>query len=171
MLWQSSTEFLLRAQQADLSGQIHITENLLGKADAKLAELAEATSQIFLDSAEPDNEFGIPQEWLQDAPNGDGNNNATTTFALTQNLDKYPFDELNLETPDTLITKAKDCRVAAERAANTALGVINLIPQTIRSAEQWTLLAEDRLFTSNLPQDHSKRIDDNHDLWLSLIHI
>ena len=168
MLWQSSTEFLLRAQQADLSGQIHITENLLGKADAKLAELAEATSQIFLDSAEPDNEFGIPQEWLQDAPNGDGNNNATTTFALTQNLDKYPFDELNLETPDTLITKAKDCRVAAERAANTALGVINLIPQTIRSAEQWTLLAEDRLFTSNLPQDHSKRIDDNHDLWKSI---
>ncbi len=168
MLWQTATELLLRAQQASLNGHSTIASQLIARADRTIVELEKATTEIVPDSEQPDTEFGIPQAWLNELPSGGNVDSKSTTFALQQNLEQYPFGPLNLQRSPALENSAVECRTAAENAMRASISVAGLIPQTIRSAEQQTLIAEDRLFTSDIPAELSQDIAANLNLWKSI---
>lgn len=174
MLWQQSTELLLRTQQAALNEQYALAEKLLGRADAALQQLAQATQQIVSADEQLDREYGIPNLWLNDLPNSVLDNANTspqdtvTTFALQQNIDAYPFADLGLQQASIPLEQMVACRRAAETATQHSMSVAGVIPQTIRSAERKTLATEDRLFTSGQSRNLPDSIEDNHQLWQAI---
>lgn len=154
MLWQQSSEFLLRTQQASLNQQDALAENLLQRANIAINKLEQVTQQIVPTHAQLERETGMPHLWFERLPNfvapgtSSSVNDTVSTFPLQQNIDDYPFTRLGLATSPKLQEAAVNARRMAVSAARNSMSMAGVIPKTLTDAEQQSLIAEDRLFTS-----------------------
>lgn len=174
MLWQQSTEFLLRAQQAALNQQDALADDLHKRASQSIRELEQITSGIVPSKNQLNLGTGMPQLWFENLPNyslaSDSTESTKTvsTSVLQQNIESYPFAKLGLSQSSDLQTATIAARKTAETAARNSMSIAGVIPQTIRNAEEQSLLAEDRLFTSGDPTKLGNSINANQTLWQSI---
>jgi len=181
MLWQTSTEYLLRVQKAVLEGQGSSVHALLKRADESLEKLESVTQQIVPDDADVNLEFGMPRVWFRDFPNSSqfnqwfpkkapfaNNSEATIGFALQQNLADYDFTELDVRTSAEMQEKALTVRQQSETAVSATISLTDIIPKTILSAELQCLQTEDHLFTNNVAPVVEENLAKNQSLMRSI---
>ncbi|MEQ9410585.1 MAG: hypothetical protein RIK87_22810 [Fuerstiella sp.] len=159
LLWQSSTEYLTRAQAALISGNETAAENLAQRAETRLRLLETAIRTVIPDPTELNAERGLPRPWFLDLPEPERLNDVWETAeavsggpdvpaedVLRQNLATYPFQQLGLATSDQRHAAAIERRKQAEDAIARAFGVSIVLRQTITNADAALLQAEDQLF-------------------------
>lgn len=174
MLWQQSTEFLLRAQQAVLNQQKELAVDLHKRAGKSIRDLELITQQIVPSPSQLDLEDGMPQLWFENLPHYVAPGNSSTdvktvsTFPLQQNIDAYPFAKFGLPKSSDLQTAAIAARTTAEMAARNSMSVAGVLPRTISFAEQQSLLVEDRLFTSGDLGNLQSSVTASQALWQSI---
>lgn len=174
LMWQQSTEFLLRAQQAALNQQNALADNLHKRAAASIRELENITSQIVPSKNQLNLETGMPQLWFQNLPNwtppGQSAEGLKTisTYALQQNIATYSFAKFGLSPSSELQTATIAAREIAETAARNSMSVVGMLSETISNAEQQSLLTEDRLFTSGDTAKLEDSMNSNRALWQSI---
>ncbi|MEP3478779.1 MAG: hypothetical protein ABJZ55_06000 [Fuerstiella sp.] len=174
MLWQQSTEFLLRAQQAALNQQDALADDLHQRASKSLSSLQQITSQIVPSKDQLNSGTGMPPLWFKNLPNaipsGDSTEGLMTvsTFALQRNIASYPFAKLGLSQASEIQMATIAARKNTETASRNSMSVAGVIPQTIHRAEQQSLLTEDRLFTSGDLEKLQRTVNANQALWQAI---
>ncbi len=146
LLWESSTEFLLRAANTLLDGNLKLAENLQKRATKRLSELNNITAKIVLQPSEGQTlgeKTYIHTAWqvnFDDEPNRPWEVLETnlTTFA-----DKGFLED---KTRQSLSEQLTADRRLAEQAVSQLSSLSSLLRPTIFSEEQQLLFQEDNTF-------------------------
>lgn len=169
--WQSSSEFLLRAQEAYLNGNSQSAVRLIDRAERSMSNASQEVTQIASDASDLNQTFGLPRSWfaelplhesvieLWDQPSKPASRFESATAVLEANHRDYPFEELNIPRPPKV-----GFRDRAEAISSRLMSVSQFVTQTVKKAESDLLLAEDNAFaTSN--QDTSPALNNSDNLW------
>lgn len=159
VLWTSSTELLLRAQDAMLNGHDQLAGKLAARASQEMSQLEDSVKSITHDPALFDASRGLPVSWFEGLPAA-----ASAAFGdayklpprfapiksasqvVQQHLDQFPFETSGFEPDTSKANRIKEERSLAEKTRKTMTGVAGLIQTTLRNAEVSQLRQEDSLF-------------------------
>lgn len=161
--WQSSTEFLLRAQEAYLNGNSESANRLMDRAKRPLSNALQNVETIVQQPSDLNQSFGLPRSWFVELPHHESVHElwelplevVSAKFepakaVLEANRNAYPFKELNLVRPEQI-----GFRDQAEAIASKLMSVTQWITQTVKNAEAELLDSEDRLFTQAIQQKNT----------------
>lgn len=173
--WQSSTEFLLRAQEAYLNGNSESSNRLMIKAGKALSDAAQQVEAVIPKPSDLNQSFGLPRSWFVELPlpksvlelweqtSEDAPSEFETAGAVLQeNRRSYPFEKLNLPGSEEI-----GFRDQAEEISSKLMSVSRWVSQTVRKAEVDLLESEDRLFTRATPEDNNS-LGTHVELWQAI---